>query len=178
MKLTHKIVGLAAAAALVAGAGLAAAPAATSATPSKAATGTTLISFKKELAPITAGITPVDPAKKSGNRLTFPVVDVTKNVIGHSGGITIGGVTVSNPKITIDNKAKTASITVDSPLGVIELFTVKHLKTYNKTKTVVRQGDLHLTSNQQIVDTLNTLVGAAVFTADMGLGQIRITVNK
>jgi len=178
VKLTHKIVGLAAAAALVAGAGLAAAPAATSATPSKAATGTTLISFKKEYASLVAGIAVVAPAKKNKNNLTFPVSDVTRNVVSHTGGITLGSVTITDPKITINARAKTATIVFTTPLGPLEIFTVKHLKTTNSAKSTVHQGDLHLTANQQTVDTLNAVVGAAVFTPDMRLGQIRITVNK
>jgi hypothetical protein len=37
---------------------------------------TTLIFFDKSLAPVIAGIVAVAPAKKSGNRLTFPVTNV------------------------------------------------------------------------------------------------------
>lgn len=178
MKLTHKIVGLTAAAAIVAATGLVAAPAATSATPAKKATGTTLISFDKKYAAIVAGIVAVAPAKKNKTNLTFPIVDVNKSVITHTGGISIGGATVSDPVITIKGKTKTATV-VFTALGTpLELFTVKHLKTTQSAKTTVHQGDLHLTANADTVALLNSLLPQPVFTADMGLGQIRITVNK
>jgi hypothetical protein len=175
MNLGKKIVSVVAGVALVAGAGaIAAAPA--QAKPKTK--GTTVISFDKSLAPVVAGIVAVAPAKISGTRLSFPVSKVAVNAVEHTGAIKIGPTEVSNPIIII-GEMNTASITVTSAAGSIELFTVKHFKkTVNKkTKQQIWQGDLHLTTNQIVVDILNQSAGAAVFTPDMGLGQIRTTIN-
>ena len=179
MKLTHKIVGLAAATALVAGAGLAAVPAATAAAPAKAATGTTLISFDKKLAPIVAGIVPVAPAKKNKTNLTFPVADVTKNVITHTGGINLGEVAASNPVITITGTTASITMSIAGLPQAMEIFTIKNYKvTVNNKRMMERRGFLHLTTNPLVVEALNSQLPQPVFVADMGLGQIRTTINK
>lgn len=178
MNLTKKIVSLAAAAALVAGAGaMAAAPA--TAKPKPKTKGITVISFDKALAPVVAGIVAVPPAKKSGTQLSFPVSKVDANAVEHKGAIKIGATEVSNPIIIINTETGGASVTVTSAAGSIELFTIKNFKirTDNK-KQQVWQGFLHLTSNQLVVDILNQSAGVQVFTPDMGLGQIRTTINK
>jgi hypothetical protein len=176
MNLTKKIVSLAAAAALVAGAG---AIAATPASAKPKTKGTTVISFKKELAPVVAGIVPVAPAKKTGTQLSFPVSKVTGNGVEHKGGIKIGALEASNPVIIIDTENSTAVINVSVAGNALPLFTIKNFKirTDNK-KQQVWQGFLHMTDNQLVVDALNGAVGAVVFTPDMGLGQIRTTINK
>jgi hypothetical protein len=178
MNLTKKIVSLAAAAALVAGAGaMAASPAI--AKPKPKTKGITVISFDKALAPVVAGIVPVLPAKKDGTRLSFPVSKVTGNGVEHKGGIKIGALEASNPVIIIDTENSTAVINVSVAGNALPLFTIKNFKirTDNK-KQQVWQGFLHMTDNQLIVDALNGAVGQAVFTPDMGLGQIRTTINK
>ncbi|MFM9134523.1 MAG: hypothetical protein ACKOT0_03680 [bacterium] len=173
MKLTHKIVGLAAAAALVAGAGLAAAPAAISAAPVKKATGTTLISFKGSYKALYSQITAVSPAKISGNKLTFPIVDVTKNVIKHDGAMNMLGLEAQKPVITL-GKNKTGTVALYIPLAATEavLFEIKQL---NNNGTF-REGHLHLTSDQELVDTLNTVLNLSL-KPGADLGKIRITVK-
>lgn len=175
MNLTKKIVSLAAAAALVAGAG---AVAATPATAKPKTKGVTVISFDKKLAPVVAGIVAVAPAKKSGTQLSFPVSKVVGNGVEHKGAIKVGATEVSNPIIVIGEN-DTASVTVTSAAGSIELFTIKNFKIRSDDKKKqVWQGFLHLTSNQLVVDILNQSAGAQVFSPDMGLGQIRTTINK
>ncbi|MBM3689842.1 MAG: hypothetical protein FJW80_09375 [Actinobacteria bacterium] len=174
MNFTKKLVSVAAGVALVAGVGMAAAPAATAKT---TYSGTTLISFDKKLATVVGGIVAVTPAKKSGTKLTFPVTNVKGTMVYHKGAIKVGAVEVSDPVIVIGAN-DTASITVTSALGSIELFTIKNFKIRTQSKKQqVWQGFLHLTTNTLVVDTLNSAVGADVFTPDMGLGQIRTTIN-
>lgn len=175
MNFTKKLVSVAAGVALVAGVGMAAAPAATAKT---TYSGTTLISFKKSLAPVAAAIVAVKPAKASGTKLTFPVSNVKGKDVFHKGAIKIATVEVSDPVITI-GAGNTATITLTSALlGPIALFDVKHFKNSSKNKNKqVWQGDLHLTTNTIYVDALNAAVGQDVFTPGMGLGQIRTTIN-
>ena len=178
MNLTKKIVSLAAAAALVAGAGAMAATPAT-AKPKPKTKGTTVISFDKALAPVVAGIVAVAPAKKSGTQLSFPVSKVQGNGVEHKGAIKVGATEVSNPVIIINTETGNAVVNVTSAAGSIELFTIKNFKIRSDSKTKqVWQGFLHLTSNQLVVDILNQSAGAQVFSPDMGLGQIRTTINK
>ena len=178
MNLTKKIVSLAAAAPLVAGAGaMAAAPA--QAKPKPKTKGITVISFDKALAPVVAGIVPVAPAKKTGTQLSFPVSKVTGNGVEHKGGIKIGALEASNPVLIFDTENSTAVINVTVAGNALPLFTVKNFKPRVDNKKETRyQGFLHLTDNQLVVDALNASVGQAVFTPDMGLGQIRTTINK
>ena len=175
MNFGKKIISVAAGVALVAGVGVVAA------TPASAKTtysGTTVISFKKELAPIVAGIVTVAPAKKAGTRVTFPVSNVKGTSVEHRGGITIGTTTAINPIIVI-GEGNTASVTLEIVgLARAEIFTIKNFKKRSETKKQqVWQGFLHVTTNPAIVEALNAAAGAAVFTPDMGLGQIRTTIN-
>ena len=178
MNLGKKIVSVVAGVALVAGAGaIAAAPA--QAKPKPTTKGITVISFDKALAPVVAGIVPVAPAKKDGTRLSFPVSKVVGNGVEHKGGIKIGALEASNPVILIDTENSTAVVNVTVAGNALPLFSIKNFKigTDNK-KQQVWQGFLHLTDNQLVVDALNAAVGQAVFTPDMGLGEIRTTINK
>ena len=176
MNLTKKIVSLAAAAELVAGAG---AVAATPATAKPKTKGVTVISFDKKLAPVVAGIVAVAPAKKSGTQLSFPVSKVQGNGVEHKGAIKVGATEVSNPIIIINTETGGAVVNVTSAAGSIELFTIKNFKIRSDDKKKqVWQGFLHLTSNQLVVDILNQSAGAQVFSPDMGLGQIRTTINN
>jgi hypothetical protein len=175
MNLGKMLVSVTAGIALVASAGLATSVPAQAKTKTK---GVTVISFDKSLAPIIAGIVVVPPAKKSGTRLSFPVTKAQGPTVSHSGAIKIGTTEVSDPVITIGQN-NTASVTVTSALGAVELFTIKNFKMRtSKGKQQIWQGFLHLTANPIVVDILNASVGAQVFTADMGLGQIRTTINK
>jgi hypothetical protein len=175
MNLAKKIVSVAAGVALVAGIG---AVAATPATAKTKYSGTTVISFKKELAPIVAAIVAESPAKIAGTRLSFPVSNVKGNAVEHRGGIAIGPTKAINPIILIGEK-NTASITLEVVgLARAEIFTIKNFKMRKQTKKQqVWQGFLHVTTNPAIVEALNASAGAAVFTPDMGLGQIRTTIN-
>lgn len=178
MNLTKKIVSLAAATALVAGAGaMAAAPA--QAKPKPKSKGVTVISFKKDLLPVVSKIVVVAPAKASGPRLSFPVSKVDANAVEHTGAIKVGAVEAKNPIIIFNTENNTASITLEIVgLQRTEVFTVKNMKTpVNNKKKRVFQGDLHLTTNPLVAQAFNQQIGAEVFTPDMGLGQIRTTIN-
>ena len=179
MNLTKKIVSLAAAATLVAGAGaMAATPAV--AKPKPKTKGITVISFDKALAPVVGGIVVVAPAKASGTQLSFPVSKVVGNGVEHKGAIKVGALEAKDPIIIINTETGGASITLDIVgLQRTEVFTIKNFKirTDNK-KQQVWQGFLHLTSNPLVAAAFNQQIGAEVFTPDMGLGQIRTTINK
>ena len=175
MKLSKKLVGLAAAVALVAAPAVVAAPA--QAAPKAKVTGTTLISFKKQYAGIVKLITPIAPAKFIGSKMSFPVSGAKGNVVNHGGGITVGGVPATNPVITTNAKARTATITFVIGGNATELFTIKHWKSKADGKGTAWQGDLHLTTNATIVATLNQLLGIDSLTPGLGLGQIRTTLK-
>ena len=179
MNLTKKIVSLAAATALVAGAGaMAAAPAQAKGKTS----GTTLISLKADVAPLFAGVVAVAPAKKDGPRITFPVTGVVGNSVEHGGALKVGALEVSDPIIIIgENKTASVTVNVASLQTRVELFTLKNFKPgkpakKGKTTTTVWRGFVHLTSNPVVVGALNQAAGAEVFSADMGLGGIRTTI--
>lgn len=174
MNLTKKVVSIAAGVALVAGVG------AVAATPASAKTkysGTTVISFKKELLPVVSGIVAVAPAKSAGPRLSFPVTNVKGDGVYHSGGIKVGALEATNPVIIIgENNTAVINLTVAG--NALPVFTIKNFKVRKDTKKQqVWQGFLHLTDNQLVVDALNAAIGQAVFTPDLGLGQIRTTIN-
>ena len=177
MNLGKKIVSVVAGVALVAGAGaMAAAPA--QAKPKTK--GITVISFDKALAPIVAGIVPVAPAKASGTQLSFPVSKVVGNGVEHKGAIKVGAVEAKDPIILINTETGGASITMEIVgLSRMEVFTIKDFKIRSETKKQQRwQGFLHLTADPIVVAAFNQQIGAEVFTPDMGLGQIRTTINK
>ena len=179
MKLRKALIATGAAVALLAtpvAVGMAPAQAA----PAKAS-GTTLISFKKEYAGIFKLVKPVSPAKFINSQLTFPITGTQKGgmVVLHSGGIELGSTKFTNPIITINEAKKTAKITMAFEDGRIPVFTAKHFKV--KASGVdgqAWQGDLHLTNNKTVVATLNQLLGVKSLTPGLGLGQIRVTIKK
>ena len=176
MKLRHALIATATAVALVAAPSIAAGPA--QAAPEKAS-GTTLISFKKEYAGIIKLIAPVKPAKFINSQLTFPVTGVDGDEVLHSGGIKISNTKFMNPTITVNADKKRATITMEFEDGRIPVFYAKHFKI--KADGVggqVWQGNLHLTKNKTVVETLNLLLGAESLTPGLGLGQIRVTIRK
>ena len=179
MNLTKKIVSLAAAAALVAGAGAMAATPAT-AKPKPKTKGITVISFDKALAPVVSKIVTVAPAKASGTQLSFPVSKVVGNGVEHKGAIKVGAVEAKDPIILINTETGGASVTLEIVgLSRMEVFTIKNFKIRSDDKKKqVWQGFLHLTSDPIVVAAFNQQIGAEVFKADMGLGQIRTTINK
>ncbi len=176
MKFRHAILATATAVALVAAPSIAAGPA--QAAPEKAS-GTTLISFKKEYAGIFKLVKPVAPAKFIDSRLTFPVTGTDGNQVLHSGGIQLSNTKFMDPIITINAAKKTAKITMTFEDGRIPVFTAKHFKVKaSGPNGEVWQGALHLTNNKTVVDTLNLLLGVDSLTPGLGLGQIRVTVKK
>ncbi len=198
MKLSKKILSLAAATALVAGAGAMAATPATAAKAPKQS-GKTILDIKKAAPALAAAgitITATKPATFAKGIIGFPVTSFdmeTTDTINHSGSVTFAstanpaGITGENPVIAIDGNSATITLTV---LGnPVPLLDVKHVKS-NKTKrkvvkgkkswsvkyTTVIRGDLHLTSSQPIVDLFNSGLGVSIFEAGMGLGTTKTTI--
>lgn len=179
MNLRKTLIASATAVALVAAPAAIASGPVQAATPKAKASGTTLISFKKEYAGIIKLIKPVAPAKFIGSRMTFPITAVNGNVVKHSGGITVGGVTLSNPIITVNAAKKTATIRMAFAGTTVQVFTAKHFKVKaDGVDGQVWQGDLHLTKDKVVVKTLNDALGVNTLTPDLGLGQIRVTIKK
>ena len=175
MKLVTKFATVAMATALVAGpAAIAAAPA--QAAPAAKATGTTLVSFKKQYAGIIKLITPIAPAKFIKSNMSFPVTGVTGTTVTHSGGITVGGIPATDPVIKVNAKKKTATVSFTIGGTLTPLFYAEHFKIKaGGGKSASWQGDLHLTKDKTLVSTLNTLLGVDSLTPGMGLGQIRVS---
>ena len=175
MKFTQKLLSVAAGVALVAGVGAA------GAAPVLAAdkvTGKTVISFKKDLAPVVKGIAVVSPAKKSAKplQISFPVTGDAGIGVQHSGAIKIGTVEASNPQIIFGEKKVEVVFTVGDK--EYPLFYIKKWKqTEDSKKKQVWRGFLHVTDNAEIVQLLNTAAGARVFEPGLGLGQIKTTIN-
>ena len=199
MKLSKKIIGLAAATALVAGAGaMAAAPATAKVNYKKSAT---IISFKKDL--ITALETQGIQVSVAGDatwnskkaQVRFPVTKVTDDAISHSGtlvftkGETI--INIENPTVVTPTPVPETGlpVTATTALGVVPVMNLKHAKfkencsvnknkktkKFTKTNTTRIQTDVHLTSDPNVIGALQALLGPA-FTADLGLGQSRTTL--
>ena len=194
MKLSKKIIGLAAATALVAGAGAMAATPATAAKAPKTS-GKTILDIKKAAPALAAAgitITVDKPATFAKGIIGFPVTG-DADTINHSGSVTFAstanpaGITGENPVIAINGN--TATITLSVLGNPVPLLDVKHVKA-NKTKrkvvkgkkswsvkyTTVIRGDLHLTSSQPIVDLFNSGLGVTIFEAGMGLGTTKTTI--
>ena len=175
MKLVTKFATVAVATALVAGpVAIAAAPA--QAAPAAKATGTTLVSFKKQYASIIKLIQPIAPTKFIGSKISFPVTGVKGTTVTHSGGITVGGIPATAPVINVNEKKKTATVSFMIAGTLTPLFYAEHFKnTAGGGKNASWQGDLHLTKDKTIVSTLNQLLGDPGLTPGLGLGQIRVT---
>lgn len=194
MNLAKKIVSVAAGVALVAGVGMAAAPANAKINTKQSST---IISFKKDLISGLAaqGITIKAEAPATWNsakaEIRFPVTKVTAEGISHSGGITFtkGGspLTVTNPYIATPTGATQFDVLVTSALGEIPLLVLKnpkpkstckvdgaHSKWVKKTTTRI-QANVHLTSNATVISTLQSLLSPAL-TADLGMGAGRVTL--
>ena len=194
MNLAKKLVSVAAGVALVAGVGLAAAPANAKINTKQSST---IISFKKDL--VTAleaqgiQITAQAPATWNSAKaeIRFPVTRVTAAGISHSGGITFtkagSPVSVTNPFIATPAGATQYDVLVTSALGEIPLLVLKnpkprvtckvdgaHSKWIKKTTTRI-QANVHLTSNATVISTLQSLLSPAL-TADLGMGAGRVTL--
>ena len=179
MHLRKTLIASATAIALIAApAALVAAPAQAT-TPKAKASGTTLISFKKEYAGIIKLMQPVSPAKFIGSKMTFPVTSVSGDRVKHSGGIKVGGLELSNPIISVYAAKKKASVRMAFQGTMVEVFTAKHFKVKaDGVDGQVWQGDLHLTKDPVVVKTLSEALGVKTLTPGVGLGQIRVTVKK
>ena len=202
MRIATKIIGIAASAALVAGAGaISVVPAQAAAAPK--VTGKTIIDLKPAVAGALAaagvGIRVTAPATFATSPkilIGFPVTGATATTVTHSGAVTFysalnpAGVPGENPIITL-GAGNTATITVSVGGTAVPLLDVKHVKTKSSSwkidkshkKWVVKRttsigGDVHLTSSQGIVDLVNEALGVTVFKAGMGMGTTRVTVNE
>lgn len=177
MRITTKLVTAVAAAAVVAGVGLAA-PAQAANTAKKSA-GVTLISFDKNLAKFASHIHPTDPAKLFGPRLTFPVAGTSGNiVVTHSGAFTLGNTPLDNPIVEISGKYGTFALSFDG--NSIPFFTMAHIKKTVDAKTgaTIYEGTLNLTTNQEYVNLLIQSTAFMALKPGMGLGKFRTTINR
>jgi hypothetical protein len=202
MKLGSKIISVAAAAALVAGAGAMAASPATAAH-KKPFTGKTIIDFKPEVVVelVKAGIgieatLPATFVTTPKVMLGFPVTGVKGNGVSHSGSVTFkstgnpAGVTGANPQVTLnDDKTASVSITVAGIPDPVTVFTIKHNgvkysqwkidKSHTKwvvKRTLALRGAVHLAPGAD--GLLNAALVTKVFTPDMGLGASRTTITE
>jgi len=197
MNLAKKLVSVAAGVALVAGVGLVGSAPATAKINKK--NSATIISFKKDLVSglatqgiqISAQAPATWDSKKA--QIRFPVTKVAANGISHSGGLTFtkdgNPLTVTNPFIATPTGATSYDVLVTSALGEIPLLVLKnlkprttckvdgqHKKNWIKKTTTRVQANVHLTSNETVVTTLQALLSPA-FTADLGLGAGRVTIE-
>jgi hypothetical protein len=185
MNLTKKLVSVAAGVALVAGVGLAAAPA--QAAPK--VTGKTDVSLRKNLPKaFFDALVPLKPAKYAKYQVSFPVTGADGEAVTHSGGVgfkTLAGtqLDITDPVMSVDPVAKTASIVfTTATFGPVEIFGAKNMKIVSekkdkkkKTTTVVWQGNATLTSNPLLVDVLNGSLGVKLVPGQ-GVGTIRTTI--
>jgi len=180
MNLRTKLVTITAAVALVAAPAIAAVPAqAAPVAPTAKASGTTLISFKKEYAGIIKLIKPIAPAKFIGSKMSFPVTAVSGDLVKHSGGININGLELNNPIITVLADKKKAIVRMAYAGTKVEVFKAKHFTIKaDGVDGQVWQGDLHLTKDKTVVKLMNEALGVNSLTPDLGLGQIRVTIKK
>ena len=165
---------------LVTGAGLAVAAPASSATPIVRKTmysGVAVITLDKSLKKISKAIVVDPPAKKDGNHLSFPVVGVEGNGIMLAGGTRAG----TNPVITTKDDG-TATMTISVGGRSVEIFTITgwNMRDTSKKGKITKQrwsGDVHLTRNQIVVDTMNAGFGKPIFQAGQAFGEIDVTIK-
>jgi predicted secreted protein len=198
MNLAKKLVSVAAGMALVAGVGLAAAPAQAKVNTKKSAT---IISFKKDLVAglsaqgiVISAKAPATWNAKTG-QIRFPVTKVTDDAIFHSGSLVFTkGATVieaANPTIitptpmpangfpvtaTTALGADTPLLNLKSPKPSSTCKVDKQHKKWIKKTTLRVQAFVHLTSDPNVIGALQGLLSPA-FTADMGLGAGRVTIE-
>lgn len=196
MNLAKKLVSVAAGVALVAGVGMAAAPAQAKINTKQSST---IISFKKDLISGLAAqgitISVKAPATWNPNKaeVRFPVSKVTDDAIFHSGSIIFTkGETVieaANPTIVTPTPGDsfpvlaTTALGPDTPLMVLKNLKPKttckvdgqHKKKWIKKTTTRIQANVHLTSDAGVIGALQGLLSPA-FTPDLGLGQGRVTL--
>lgn len=175
MHISRKLVSIAAGVTLVAGVGMAAAPAASAKTKYSGTTEITL--NQKVLQPFADAIAIIRPATSIRRGVSFPVTGVSSPEVFHRGALEVGDIRVSNPVIVVGDN-NTAIVTATSPLGQVELFTIKKFSIRSDTrKQQVWKGNLHLTTNQTVVDLLNASGETDVFTPGMRMGAIKTTID-
>jgi hypothetical protein len=192
MSIRAKVVSIVAAASLVAGAGLAVA------TPAQAKNkvqGNTQITLDKgvvaALSSAGLSVNVTKPGKAKGAKLTFPVTGVGDGFIQHKGTLEFVkdgqvAVSASDPIIEwpTDVPLSTAVVKVTTALGVLPLFDITNFKaTKPKTKvdkkkkerktTTTYRGTLSLTSDEFVVNTLNTILGSTLLVPGMKMGSIK-----
>lgn len=212
MSITKKVVSLAAAAALIAGAGAAVASPA-SAKVTRTASGGTVIEVPVALVTGAAGagvnITAIKPALAEVTSevvgIAFPAqMPKTDGVLPHKGGLsfvsmktgvtltftnpsidyptsggdtavisgTIGGIPDGNPLATLNGKPvallDVKNFTTEWKIGKVK----KVGKKFQKVLTQTMSGDVFVSSNGLIIDGVNALMGAPLFTAGMAFGSL------
>jgi hypothetical protein len=195
MNLAKKVVSVAAGVALVAGVGMAAAPAQAKI---NTKTSATIISFKKDLISglETQGIQISAKAPATWNpskaEIRFPVTKVAGSTISHAGSLvfTKGSTVIeaTNPTILATAGATEYVVTATTALGAnTPLLVLKNLKptttckvdgAHSKwiKKTTTRiQANVHLTSDPAVIGALQGLL-SPLLTADLGLGMGRVTL--
>jgi len=196
MNLTKKIVSVAAGVALVAGVGLAAAPAQAKI---NTKTSATTISFKKDLISGLEAqgiqISAKAPATWNSSKaeIRFPVTKVAGTTISHAGSLVFTkGATVieaANPTILATAGATefvvtaTTALGADTPLMVLKNLKPstsckvdsQHKKNWIKKTTTRIQANVHLTSDPNVIGALQGLLSPAL-TPDLGLGAGRVTL--
>lgn len=84
-----------------------------------------------------------------------------------------------NPVMEVNAEKRRAQIRMTFDGGAVLVLYAKHFKIKaDGVDGQVWQGDLHLTKNQVIVDTVNEAQGVDSLTPGVGLGQIRVTIKK
>ncbi|MFM9134524.1 MAG: hypothetical protein ACKOT0_03685 [bacterium] len=191
MKITRRIVGVAAAAALVAAGGVA------TISPAYAYTmdGKTNVSLKKDTVALfaNAGVTMKanPPAKRNGSKLMFPIQAFGYNYADMAGGLTLGGPSkatfvATNPEMSWRNK--NGHIEFTTAIGRIDLFDLSHVNknvqiTFDKSHrqwirktTTVVTATMNLTKDQSVINYINNRLGTSIFKAGLGMGKLRTTV--
>lgn len=212
MNFTKKVLSVAAAAALIAGAGAVAATPA-SAKVKRVVTGGTVIEVPLALVSGAAGagvtITPIKPALAEATSdvvgIAFPAqMPKTDGVLPHKGGLsfasaktgvtltftnpsieyatsggdtavisgTIGGIPDGNPLATLNGKPlellDVKNFTVEWKIGKVK----KVGKKFEKVLTQTMSGEVFVSSNGLVIDGVNALMGAPLFTAGMPFGAL------
>ncbi|MEY4170816.1 MAG: hypothetical protein RLZ94_1889 [Actinomycetota bacterium] len=84
-----------------------------------------------------------------------------------------------NPVMEVNAEKRRAQIRMTFDGGAVLVLCAKHFKIKaDGVDGQVWQGDLHLTKNQVIVDTVNEALGVDSLTPGVDLGQIRVTIKK
>lgn len=196
MNLTRTLVGAVAAAGLVVAGGVAGvAPA--GATPT--ATDKTNISLKKDTVAefVDAGVTmtAINPAKRNGTKLMFPVEAFGTTYLDMSGGLSFSGpskatMVFTAPIMSWRKSSKTGTMTFNTAaLGRVALINVKYIKQqivdvkidksharWIKRTTYQITGTMNFTSRSSTLNYINDRLGTDMFEPGLGLGRFKSVV--